>query len=67
MFTEFIRKGKWSYMFLAAVATLAVAALATFANTSTSGETERNAKLSNGQVKTERPTQYNEATMRFIN
>jgi hypothetical protein len=33
MFTELIRKGKWSYMFLAAVATLAVAALATLANT----------------------------------
>lgn len=67
MFTELIRKGKWSYMFLAAVATLAVAALATLANTRTASESQSNAVHENGQATYGSYTNYNGASMRFIN
>lgn len=67
MFTELIRKGKWSYMFLAAVATLAVAALATLANTRTHAETESSANKEQGQASYSSPTHYNGATMHFVN
>ena len=70
MFTESIRKGNWSYMFLAAVATLAVAALATFANTRTVAQPTGTSKT----VKQEQQgnaygnyTHYNGTTMRFVN
>lgn len=67
MFTELINR-KWNYMFLAVIATLAVAALATLINTHYMGEAESKAKSNeNGQVVTGRYTQYNETTMRFIN
>lgn len=67
MFTELIKKGRWSYMFLAVVATLAVAALATLASTSTAGQTQSRATHENGQATYGSYTQYNETTMRFIN
>ena len=67
MFTELIRKGRWSYMFLAAVAVLAVAALATLANTRNHAETESSAAQQQGQPTYGSYTRYNGATMRFVN
>ena len=67
MFTELIRKGKWSYMFLAFVATLAVAALATLANSRSEADTKSSINSNNEQVQTGRYTNYNETTTRFIN
>lgn len=67
MFTELIKKSKWSYMFLAALATLAVATMATFASTRTAGQAQSKANHESEQVITGRYTQYNETTMRFIN
>ena len=66
MFTKLINK-KWNFMFLAAVATLAVAALATLAATRSAGVTESRATHENGQATYGSYTQYNETTMRFIN
>ena len=66
MFTRLINK-KWNYMFLAVVATLAVAALATLASTRTAGQTEGRANQGNGQAAYGSYTQYNETTVRFIN
>ena len=67
MFTELIRKGKWSYMFLAVVAVLAVAALATLANTRTHAETESPATQQQGQPTYGSYTRYNGTTVRFVN
>ena len=67
MFTELIRKGKWSYMFLAAVATLAVAALATLANTRTQSETESPANPSQGQTTYGSYNNSTATTLRFVN
>jgi hypothetical protein len=67
MFTELIKKGNWSYMFLAVVATLAVAALATLANSHTEGKSQSRAKQNSEQTITRGYPQYNETTMRFIN
>lgn len=67
MFTELIRKGRWSYMFLAAMAVLAVAALATLANTRNHAETESPAQYEQGQASYGTYTRYNGATMNFVN
>jgi hypothetical protein len=68
MFTELIRKGKWSYMFLAAVATLAVAALATLANTRTASQPPSTLNHESGKTTYGSYTNYNNgASMRFIN
>ena len=67
MFTELIRKGKWSYLLLAAVAVLAVAALATLANTRNHAETESPAKYEQGQASYGTYTRYNGAAMNFVN
>ena len=67
MFTELIRKGKWSYMFLAVVAVLAVAALATLVNTRAHAETENSVKYEQGQAGYGSYTRYNGAAMNFVN
>lgn len=67
MFTELIKKGKWSYMFLAVTATLVVAAMATLASTRTTGNANSRAAHENGQPVAGSYIQYNETTMRFIN
>ncbi len=67
MFTELIKKGKWSYMFLAAVATLAVAAMATLANTRNLAKTESSANYEQGKASYGSYTHYNGATMNFVN
>jgi len=67
MFTQLIRKGKWSYMFLAVLATLAVATMATLVNTRTAGGKDGKNGHESEQVITGRHTQYNQTTMRFIN
>lgn len=67
MFTELIRKGKWSYMFLAAVAVLAVAALATLANTRAQAEAKSPATQQQGQPTYGSYTRYNGTTVRFVN
>lgn len=67
MFTE-VKKGKWNYMFLAAVASLAIAALATlFTARITTDNIENRASHENEQVFTGRYVQYNETVTRFIN
>lgn len=67
MFTELIRKGRWSYMFLAAVAVLAVAAMATLANTRNQAETESSAAQQQGQPTYGSYTRYNGSVTRFVN
>lgn len=68
MFTELIRKGKWSFMFFAAVAVLAVAAVATLANTQGVDDTQSSASHEQGHASYGTQAHYNEATtMRFIN
>lgn len=67
MFTELIRKGKWSYMLLTVIAVLAVAALATLANTHAQSETQKPADTEQRQATYGSYTRYNETTMRFIN
>ena len=67
MFTQF-KKGKWNYMFLAAVATVAVAALATFFSTTTvSDDLNSQSNRSSDQTVSGRYTQYNGSAVRFVN
>ena len=67
MFTELIRKGRWTYMFLAALATLAVAALVTLANTRNQSEAPSKANYEQGQASSGGYTRYNGTTMQFVN
>jgi len=66
MFTELMKR-KWNFMFLMAIATLAVAALTTLACTRGANQETGRQSYQNGQVSTGRYPQYNETTMRFIN
>lgn len=67
MFTQ-LKKGRWNYMFLAAVASMAVAAMATFFSTNTTSESMNNqANHNSDQVITGRYTQFNGSTVRFVN
>ena len=65
MFTE-QEKGKWSYMLIAAVASLAVAALVSLFSANSTRGLQDGVNRKNGQT-TGTYTQFNEATMRFIN
>lgn len=65
MFTE-QEKGKWRYMLIAAVASLAVAALVSLFSSSSPRGLQDGVNRKNGQT-TGRYTQFNETTMRFIN
>ena len=65
MFTE-QEKGKWSYMLIAAVASLAVAALVSLFSANPSKGMQDGVNRKNGQT-TGTYTQFNETTMRFIN
>lgn len=67
MFTQFIRKSRWSYMFLAAVAVFAVAALATLANTRTQIEAQSKPSQEQGQAAHGSYTRYTETAVRFVN
>lgn len=67
MFTQ-LKKGRWNYMFLAAVASAAVAAMATFFNASTTSESMNNqANHNSEQVISGRHTQFNGSAVRFVN
>jgi hypothetical protein len=68
MFTQ-LKKGRWNFLFFAAVTTLVVAAMATLLSTRPVNENNNNrASHSNSeQVVNGRYTQYNETTLRFIN
>lgn len=67
MFTELIRKGRWSYMLLVVVAVMTVAVITTLANTRTQVESDRT--TSHEQVKTINGsyTRYSGTTMHFVN
>lgn len=65
MFTE-QEKGKWRYMLIAAVASLAVAALVSLFSANSPRGMQDSVNRKNGQT-TGRYTQFNETTMRFIN
>lgn len=65
MFTE-QEKGKWSYMLIAAVASLAVAALVSLFSANSTRGLQDGVNRKNGQT-TGTYTQFNETTMRFIN
>lgn len=67
MFTELIRKGRWSYMLLAVMAVMAVAVLTTLASTHDQIESVNKAgqeqvKAINGSY-----TRYTGTTMHFVN
>ena len=68
MFTQ-LKKGRWNFLFFAAVTTLVVAAMATMLSTRpVSDSTNSRASHNNGeQVVNGRYTQYNETSLRFIN
>ena len=66
MFTE-IKNGKWSYMILTAMASLALAALATLFSAHYSNSVSNNANEENGKAITVRYMQNSESTVRFIN
>ena len=67
MFTELIRKGKWSYMLLTVVAVIAVAVLAALANTHTQDEPNRTVGHEQGKAVYGSYTRYNGTTMHFVN
>ena len=69
MFAQLIRKGRWTYMFLAAAAVLAVAALTTLASTRNAGSpTENMINHEQGQAAYSNYTHNNGgATMHFVN
>lgn len=66
MFTE-LKNGKWSYMLLTAMASLALAALATLFTARYSNDVSKNAKEDNGKAITGRYMQNSEFTVRFMN
>lgn len=66
MFTKF-KNGKWNYMFLAAVATLAVAAMAAMLSARSTDTPQNRAEHETEQVITGRSTQYNTVMTRFVN
>ena len=66
MFTK-LTKGKLSYMFLAALASIAIAALATLFSSHPADEIGSRAEHENEQVFTGSYVQYNETVTRFIN
>ena len=66
MFTE-LKKGKLCYMFLAALASVVIAVVATLFSNHPVDETDSRAEHENGQVYTGRYVQYNETTTRFVN
>lgn len=66
MFTE-LKKGKLGYMFLAALASVVIAVVATLFSNPPAGETNSRAKHENEQVYTGRYVQYNETITRFVN
>jgi len=67
MFTE-LKKGKWNYLFLTAIASLALAALATLITSHSYNDVSKSANYDSETTTTGRYTQFNESTtMRFIN
>ncbi len=66
MFTQ-LKEGRWSYMLMAAIASIALAALISLFSARATAQTENHAKHNQKQVITGRNTQYNESTVRFIN
>ena len=66
MFTE-LKKGRWSYMLMAAMASIALAALTSLFATRATAQTNSQAGDTQDQVYTSRHTQYNESAVRFIN
>ena len=68
MFTQLIRKGRWTYMFLVAVAVLVVATLTAYASShNADNTTETKANFEQGQAAYSNRANYNGATMRFVN
>lgn len=67
MFTELIKKGKWSYMLLTIMAVIAVAVLTALANTRTQDEPRQTAGHEQGKAVYGSYTRYNGTTMHFVN
>ncbi len=65
MFTE-IKKGKWNYMFLAAIAAITLAALVTMFSNANRADSKERANQEE-QYLTGSYSIYNESTIRFIN
>lgn len=67
MFTELIKKGKWSYMLLMVMAVIAVAVLSTLANTRNQVEPGRTASQEQVKAANGSYTRYNGTTLHFVN
>lgn len=67
MFTELIRKGRWSYMLLAVMAVMAVAVLTTLASTRVQLESGHTASQEQGKTINGSYTRYSGTTMHFVN
>jgi lipopolysaccharide export system protein LptC len=67
MFTELIKKGRWSYMLLAVIAVMAVAVLTTLANTRDQVDPGHTASQEQGKAVNGSYTRYNGTTLRFVN
>lgn len=66
MFTRLI-KCRWSYMILAAIASIALAALTSVFSSRPDPEPQNRADHESEQVSTGKLTKYNESSLRFIN
>ena len=66
MFTE-LKKGRWSYMLLAAVASIVLAALTSLFTARTQVQPSSQPGDNQEKVFTSRHAQYNESAVRFIN
>lgn len=67
MFTE-LKKGRWNYMLMAAIASIALAAITSLLTPRSTAQAGNKAHFDNEQVnKKSAHAQYNQSTVRFIN
>lgn len=67
MFTELIRKGRWSYMLMAVMAVMAVAVLSILVNTRNQVVPGRTASQEQVEAANGSYTRYSGTTLHFVN